>query len=86
MTPLDGTGPPRRMFELASASALATTGGPEHIVDLVWVPDRSRLVAVMRQTGPPARARVVLLNVTAPEAVDRRQRVGDRALAMLARR
>jgi hypothetical protein len=67
---LDATEPPRRIFELASGSTPATSGGPEHIVDLVWVPDGSRLVAITRQAGPPARARVVLLNVPAPETAD----------------
>jgi hypothetical protein len=71
MAPLDGTAPPRRIFELASAGgAPATTGAPEHIVDLVWTPDGLRLVAITRQAGPPARARDVLLNVPAPAIAD----------------
>ena len=70
VAPVDGTEPPRRMFELASASTSATTGGPEHIVDLVWMPDGSRLVAITRQAGPPARARVVLLTIPGREAAD----------------
>src|SRR5947209_20548197 len=60
----------RLIHGLASASTPATTGGPEHIVDLVWTPDGSRLVAITRQTGSPARARVVVLNVPAPEVSD----------------
>jgi len=68
--PVDGIGLPRRIFEVASHSTPATSGGSEHIVDLVWVPDGSRLVAITRQAGPPARARVVLLNIPVHQAAD----------------
>ena len=70
---LDGSRPPQRIFQLPSPSpsAPATTTDPEHIVDLVWTPDGSRLVAITRQTGPPVRARVFLLSIPPPR--DRRQ-------------
>ena len=68
---LDGGGqPPRRIFELPPVGRPATSADPEHVIDLVWTPDRSWLVAITRQTGPPARARVFLLNVAAPADAD----------------
>ena len=62
LAPLDGSQQPRRIFELPSSSPLATVR-PEHAVDLVWTPDGTRLVVISRQTGPPVRARVFLLDV-----------------------
>jgi len=64
---LDGSRPPQRIFQLPSASpgAPATTADPEHIVDLMWTPDGSRLVVITREAGPPLRSRVFLLNVSA---------------------
>ena len=65
---LDGDGPLRSVFELPSVSTPAARAGttdPERIASLVWTPDGARLVAITRQSGPPARARVLLLNVTA---------------------
>jgi hypothetical protein len=61
---LDGSRPPRRIFDLPSTSpgAPATTIDPERIVDLVWMPDGARLVAITRGAGPPLRSRVFLLN------------------------
>jgi len=63
LAPLDGSQPPRRIFELPSASTPVGPADAEHIVDLVWTPDGSRLVAITRRTGPPVRSRVFLLNV-----------------------
>ena len=62
---LDGGWPPRRIFELPPANTPATSveAAAEHIVDLVWTPDASRLVAITREAGPPVRARIFLLNV-----------------------
>jgi hypothetical protein len=70
VAPLDGGQPPRRIFDLLSTTTPATTGNPEHIGDLVWPPDGSQLVVITRQTGPPARARVFLLNVPATADAD----------------
>jgi len=70
---LDGDRPPRSVFELPSVSTpttLAPTADPERIASLVWTPDGARLVAITRQSGPPARARVLLLNVRAPGDTD----------------
>jgi Tol biopolymer transport system component len=68
LAPLDGSQPPRRIFELRSATTPVAPADAEHIVDLVWTPDGSRLVAITRQTGPPARSRVFLLNVSGAAA------------------
>jgi hypothetical protein len=65
VAPLDGSQPPRRIFELPSPSRPAPSPDAEHIVDLVWTPDGSRLVAITRETGPPVRSRVLLVNVSA---------------------
>jgi hypothetical protein len=66
---LDGSRPPQRIFQLPSPSpspvAPATTADPEHIADLVWTPDGSRLVVITRATGAPVRSRLFLLNVSA---------------------
>jgi hypothetical protein len=59
---IDGSTPPRRILELPSVSA-PTASSPEHIVDLAWTHDGSRLVAITRQTGPPVRARLLLFDV-----------------------
>jgi len=75
---LDGGGqPPRRIFELPSVGRPATSADPEHVVDLVWTPDRSWLVAITRQTGPPARARVFLLSVAALADADSQAAAND---------
>ena len=63
VAPLDGTEPSRRIFELPSAGGPGPASDPERIVDVVWTPDGSRLTAITRQSGPPARSRVFLLNV-----------------------
>ncbi len=70
VAPLDGTEPRRRIFELPSAGVPVVSGSPERIVDVVWTPDGSRLIAITRQTGPPARSRVFLLNVAAAGEAD----------------
>jgi hypothetical protein len=57
VAPVDGAGPPQRVFELPPASGPVASGDPERIVELVWTPDGARLVAITRQAGPPARAR-----------------------------
>ncbi|MGI9149250.1 MAG: PEGA domain-containing protein [Chloroflexota bacterium] len=63
--PLDGSLPPRRIFELPSASGPGPSSDPERIVDLAWTPDGSRLVVITRQTGQPTRTRIFLSNVPA---------------------
>jgi hypothetical protein len=70
VAPVDGTTLPIRVFELPSASGPGPSSDPERIVDLVWTPDGARLVAITRQAGPPARARVVVLSVPAPGEPD----------------
>jgi len=70
VAPLDGPERPRRIFELPSAGGPVVSGSPERVVDVVWTPDGSRLIAITRQTGPPARSRVFLLNVAAAGDVD----------------
>src|SRR5262249_20802665 len=59
----DGTAP-GRIFELQSvATSTSASIHQEHIADLVWTPDGTRLVAITRQDGPPPRARIFLLSV-----------------------
>jgi hypothetical protein len=58
---IDGSTRPRRILELPSVSG--PTSNPEHVVDLAWTQDGSRLVAITRQTGPPVRARLLLFDV-----------------------
>ena len=41
LAPLDGSQPPRRIFELPFASGPGAANNPERIVDLVWTPDGS---------------------------------------------
>jgi len=65
LAPLDGSQPPRRIFELPSASGPGAANDLERIVDLVWTPDGSQLVTITRQAGTPARSRVFVVNVTA---------------------
>ncbi|HLB78622.1 MAG TPA: hypothetical protein VJO72_16455 [Candidatus Dormibacteraeota bacterium] len=65
VAPLDGTEQSRRIFELPAAGGPGPAGDPERIVDVVWTPDGSPLTAITRQSGPPARSRVFLLNVAA---------------------
>ncbi len=62
---LDGSWPPRRIFELPSTSTPAVPADAERIVDLAWTPDGSALIVITRQAGPPARARLLLLDVLA---------------------
>jgi hypothetical protein len=62
--------PSRKVFELPVADPSSTHGTPERIADLIWSPDGSQLVAVTRQAGPPARARIFLLNVPASASDD----------------
>ena len=65
LAPLDGSQPPRRVFELPFASEPGAANNPERIVDLMWTPDGSQLIAITRQVGTPARSRVFVVNVTA---------------------
>jgi hypothetical protein len=69
VAPVDGPRPPRRIFDLPPASAGAA-GGSERIVDLVWTPDGSRLVAITRQAGRSTGARVFLANAPVADAAD----------------
>jgi hypothetical protein len=69
VVPLNGNRPPHRIYELPSVTTAAVLAD-ERIVDLVWTPDASRLVAITRQTGPPVRARIVLLSVPPPDVAD----------------
>ncbi|MBV9602309.1 MAG: PEGA domain-containing protein [Chloroflexi bacterium] len=62
--------PSRKLFELPPADPPSTHGTPERIADLIWSPDESQLVAVTRQAGPSAHARVFLLNPSAPPGND----------------
>jgi hypothetical protein len=70
VAPVDGSEPPTRVFELPSASGPIASSDAERVVDLVWTRDGARLVAITRQAGPPARARVVVLDVPAPGEAD----------------
>ena len=66
LAPLDGSQPTLRVFALPSARTPAASSlgsEPEHIVDLVWTPDGSRLVTITRQAGPPVRSRIFVLDV-----------------------
>ncbi|MGI9146160.1 MAG: hypothetical protein ACR2IK_06405 [Chloroflexota bacterium] len=70
VAPVDEGQPPRRIFDLPSASGPGAASDPERIVDLVWTPDGSRLVAITRQTSPPARARVFVVQVPTADAAN----------------
>jgi hypothetical protein len=68
LAPLDARQPPRRIFQLPSATTPATaasTVDPEHIVDLVWTPDGAQVIAITRQAGPPVRSRIFAMDVGA---------------------
>jgi len=39
------------------------TSSPEHVVELLWTPNGTRLVVITRQPGPPLRARIFLVDV-----------------------
>lgn len=80
VAPVDGTEAPHRVFELPSASGPIPLSDPERIVDLVWTPDDARLVAITRQAGPPARARVVVLHVPATDEPDSQSMADERVL------
>jgi hypothetical protein len=80
VAPVDGAGPSQRVLELPSASGPVPSSEPERIVDLVWTPDGARLVAITRQAGPPARARVVVLNVPAPADATSQPLANERVL------
>jgi hypothetical protein len=67
VAPLDGSQPPRRILELPSPSTPAPSSDAEHVVDLVWTPDGSRLVAITRQAGSSVRSRVFLLKASAAD-------------------
>jgi len=67
---LDGSLPPRRIFELPSASGPAQSSVPERITGVAWTPEGSRLVVTTRQAGPPIRSRIVLLDVVARNDAD----------------
>jgi hypothetical protein len=69
VAPVVGPQPPRHIFDLPPMRAGAA-GDPERIVDLVWTPDGSRLVAITRQTGPSTGARIFLVNAFAANAAD----------------
>jgi len=59
---LTGSTPPQPMFELPSAAASASAR-VEHLVDLVWTPDSSRLVAITQTDGTPTRTRFFLIDI-----------------------
>jgi len=63
IAPLDGSSAPRPMFELDAPITQGFGRDAEHIVDLVWTPDGTRLVAVSRQGGTPTRTRLFLVQV-----------------------
>jgi len=64
LAPLDPSQPPRHVFDLPSIAAPSLeTGSPEHVVELLWTPDKKRLVVITRQPGPPLRARIFLVDV-----------------------
>ena len=64
LAPLDGSQPPRHVFDLPLVAAPSLeTGSPEHVVELLWTPDEKRLVVITRQPGPPLRARIFLVDV-----------------------
>jgi len=63
IAPLDGSSAPRPMLELDKPVTRGFGADAEHIVDLVWTPDGTRLVAVSRQGGSPTRTRLFLVQV-----------------------
>jgi len=50
------------MWELDTSVSQGFGADAEHIVDLVWTPDSSRLVIVSHQGGVPTRTRLWLVN------------------------
>ena len=61
---LDGAQLPQHVFDLPSGVGPSlVSSSPERIVQLIWTPDESRLVAITRQPGPPLRARIFLINL-----------------------
>jgi Tol biopolymer transport system component len=63
IAPLDGSSAPRPMLELDKPVTRGFGADAEHIVDLVWTPDGTRLVAVSRQGGSPTRTRLFLVQL-----------------------
>jgi hypothetical protein len=81
VAPLDESRPPRRIFDIPPASRPGAASDPERIVDLTCTPDWSRLVAITRQVGPPARSRVFVVDVTdAGGAVDHSETANELVL------
>jgi hypothetical protein len=68
---MDGTHPPRHVFDLPTAAgpSLASTS-PERVVEIVWTPAGSQLVAITRLPDPPLRARIFLINVADQQVTD----------------
>jgi hypothetical protein len=65
VAPLDASLSSRRIFELPSASGPAHSSVPERITDVEWTPDGLRLIVTTRQTGPPIRSRIFLVDTVA---------------------
>jgi len=63
IAPLDGRSAPRPVLKSDTPVTQGFGRDPEHIVDLVWTPDGTRLVAVSRQGGTPTRTRLFLVQV-----------------------
>ena len=83
VAPAEEGQPPRRIFDLPSASGPGAASDPERIVDLVWTPDGSRLVAITRQTGPPTRARVFVVQVPTADAANNDSQAAADQLVLL---
>ena len=71
--------PPRRIVQLGSAEP--TVPNTEHIVDLIWTPDASHLVAITRSGGATVHARILLVDV--PPSGDQTEQTVVRVLAAL---
>ena len=63
VAPVVSAGQPRHVFDLPLLGGPSAGVNSEHIVDLIWTADGSRLVVITRHEGPPVRSRVFLLNI-----------------------
>ena len=70
LVPLDGSRAPRRLWTVDAPVNQGFGVGAERIVDLVWTPDSTRLVAISRLGGTPTRTRLSLITVASQDESD----------------
>ena len=69
VAPADNSAPPDQVLTLPMPHA-PISASPEQVTDLVWTPDGASLVAITRQSGPPARARITLVPIAGAPSAD----------------